>query len=195
MLRIAGIVLLSALLAGAARADEPAPSRWELGGSLWTVSPSALPGVAVGGAAQLLRRTASGRFFVAGRLAYASTQEANTDWTISQHEPAASLLAGLELRLGAGSVRAAAGIGARFVVQDVARQQVERLEALHVPDTRHVDWVASPQAMAEVAVSLAIVGPWSVEVAGGPWLGSLQVNGSTRLDWGGQGRVGVGLAF
>jgi hypothetical protein len=168
----------------------------ELDAFVWTTTPVALEaGMVLGGGADARLPFGDHGLFLGARLAGGSTTEYTSEWKLNHLHGLASLDAGLERRLGAGSVRAQLGLGALLLVQRAERHQYDRLEAAGLSELRRDGWSLGPWIGAEVGAAVAFYDSWRLFVQLGPGVTVQQVGGARVVRWVVSSGLGVGRAF
>ncbi len=129
--------------------------------------PSALPtGLSTGVGAGITR--ACGCHFAYGALAsWSSASESSETWTVTHGELRLRATGSIFHVAGRGTLALRLGLGGTVVREDRVRNQGMRA-GLMGSDLEQTATQALPAAELEAVVTLRVVGPWALAIAGGP---------------------------
>jgi hypothetical protein len=175
---IAAIVMALSLPGRASSGEERAsPPQWQARLSVDTVTPVALPGLAIGGSADLSRQLFFGPLFAAVQASLTAASAANESWIIDHRQLVLAVALGARTRFGAGTVWGEAGAGALGIQEILSRHQLERIQMGNVGAGAQTSFASGPYAFAEVGVAVHIRGSVSAGVSAGPTVSRIMLSG------------------
>jgi hypothetical protein len=161
--------------------------RWLLTGAVTSATPVALAdGLSLGMVADVQRQVGRSAF-LAARLGWSAASSANRSWVIDHDQFVAAVGGGVAATRGAGRVWAQLGAGAVTIYERISPNLP------FSPSESH--FVLGPHAFGEVGVALLLRGGWRGVVALGPTFSVVNVNDTSRAQFGGAARVGVAYGF
>jgi hypothetical protein len=182
-------------LTGAPDAGLPSPSRWQVSASVASGTPAALPGLTIGGDAEVARRLFSGPLFVSGHVSLVSASAASPSWTIEHRQLVLAAALGLRARSGVGQLWVEAGGGALGLREVLGRHQLERIQMSDIPGGTQTSFAVGPYAFGEVGVGVCVRGSVSARLSAGPVVSRISLAEGPAWRFGALAKIGAAYDF